>query len=448
MTKTNKKQNSKDRRIAIASIIVAGMIIAGSTFAWFTSKDEVTNRLSAKAEYGVSITEDFTPPEDWTPGQTIKKEAAAINTGNVDAFVRMWLTGEMKLVNAGAGVVYTAFPQTLTDVVAEPYTGLKLTKKDNSNNYYRILTDDERKSLQTGELAYAAGKYTYTKNQLDDGVDYGDGNAYTNGQGAVQLIDSESFTPVTGNEGKGLYIFRRNYDLDSTTGNVDSTKAEFSGYYFDGTDYYALKTANNSTVPGGVADKAKNVFISELSGKSGAAFDTALNTVKVYTATDSVIANSGFTWTYTTPTAAADSPFNSTNPYFVVSQTGGSETFKINIELDNIGDGTAADTWQPIGTAAATTFYYTDDVEAGETTQILVKNVQLDKGATQEDFLAFDFDLNVNLESIQVTKDSDGKETVDAVTGANWAASTGITGATGTATAAKDLASVSWAAKP
>ncbi|MBR2305392.1 MAG: SipW-dependent-type signal peptide-containing protein, partial [Ruminococcus sp.] len=55
MTKTNKKQNSKDRRIAIASIIVAGMIVAGSTFAWFTSKDEVTNRLTAHADYGVSI---------------------------------------------------------------------------------------------------------------------------------------------------------------------------------------------------------------------------------------------------------------------------------------------------------------------------------------------------------------------------------------------------------
>ncbi|WP_303838315.1 BsaA family SipW-dependent biofilm matrix protein [Ruminococcus flavefaciens] len=440
----SKKKTSKEKRVLIAALCIAASVIAGSTFAWFTSQDEVTNRLSASAAYNVTIAEDFTPPEEWVPGQTIKKEVSAINTGNVDAFVRMWLTGDMKLVNEGEGIVYTSFDAAaLTAVTAQPYAGLKLTKEDASHNYYRVLNDDERKALQTGELAYAKSTYTYTKNQSDDGLNYGDGTAYTNGQGAVKYVDSESFTPT----GVGLYIFRRNYDLVAGTGNADPATAEFSGYYFDGTDYYALKTANDSTVPGGVAAKGKNVYIGELSGKEGDAFDAALATVKVYTAKENTLANSNLTWTYNTPDSAAASPFGTPNPYFTVKPTGGSDTFKINIELDNIGDGTAADKWQPIGTAGATTFYYTDDVEAGETTSKLVKNVQLDKGATQEDFLAFDFDLNVNLESIQVTKGSDGKETVDSVTGSNWAATAGATGATGAATAAADLASVSWTAK-
>lgn len=438
------KKNNKERRVLLAALAVAAVTVAGSTFAWFTSKDEVTNRLSASANYGVSITEDFTPPEEWTPGQTIKKEAGAINTGNVDAFVRMWLSGEMKLVNEGAGIAYTAFPGTLTDVTEQPYAGLGLTKKS-GNDYLRVLTDDERKALQSGELAYAGGTYTQTLNQAHEAAynaDYGDGTAYTNGQGAVKLIDSDSFKPTQSAAGAGLYLFRRNYDLSTTNaGNIDPDTAEFSGYYFDGTNYYALKTANDSTVPGGVAGAGKNVYISELSGKSGAAFDTALAGVKLYTATDTALTGTDLTWTYTTPATAADSPFSSTNPYFTVKQTGGSDTFKINIELQNVG--TSADQWAPIGTAGATTFYYTDDVEAGETTNALVKNVQLDKGATQEDFLAFDFDLNVNLESIQVTKDADNNETADAVSG-GWAASTGNTAATGTATPATDLASVAW----
>ena len=445
MKKDNKK-TKKERRILVAALLVAAVTIAGSTFAWFSSQDEVTNRLSATADYGVTITEDFTPPEDWTPGQIIKKEAAAINTGNVDAFVRMWLTGDMKLVKAGTGIVYSNFPTaaSLSTVNEAPYTALKLTKKDNNNNYYRVLTDAERKSLQTGELAYAAAAYTYTKNQLDDGLDYGNGTAYTNGQGAVKLVDSDSFTPSAA----GLFLFRRNYDLNATTGNVDPATAQFSGYYFDGTDYYALDTANNGTIPGGVSGAGKNVCISELAGKSGAAFDTALATVKVFTATDNIIDNSELTWTYTTPANASDSPFNSTNPYFVVTETAATNsTLKINIELANIGDGSAADKWEPIGTDNATTFYYTDDVKAGETTNILVKNVQLDNGVSQEDFMAFDFDLNVNLESIQVTKDNAGNETVTSVTGTNWAATTGTTGATGAATAAQDLAVVDWTAK-
>lgn len=438
---SKKKKTSREKRVLIASLCIAAAVMAGSTFAWFTSKDEVTNRLSANASYNVSVTEDFTPPEDWVPGQTIKKEAAAINTGNVDAFVRMWLTGDMKLVKGDDGVVYTTFKTTpLTDVTEAPYTTLKLTKKDASNNYYRVLTDDERKALQSGELAYAGAAYNYTTNQSESGTDYGDKTAYTTGQGAVKLVDSDSFTPG----GAGLFIFRRNYDLVAATGNVDLDTAQFSGYYYDGTNYYALKTTNDSTVSGGVANKGKNVYISELAGQSGTDFDTALADVKVYTAKETTLANDDLTWTYNASPAAATSPFGTTNPYFAVSQTVGSNTLKINIELDNIGDDTA-DKWQKIG--EGTTFYYTDDVEAGETTNILVKNVQLDSGTTQEDFLAFDFDLNVNLESIQITKDNDGNETADSVKN-GWAATTGsaATSARGAATAATDLAKVTWTA--
>ena len=436
-------KKKRERRVLLGAMIVAGVITAGSTFAWFTSKDEVTNRLSASASYNVSVTEDFTPPEDWVPGQTIKKEAGAINTGNVDAFVRMWLNGEMKLVKSDEGVLYTTMATTTrTDVTDQPYTDLKLTKKDAANNYYRVLTDDERKSLQTGELAYAGAAYDYNMNQLDEGADYGDKTAYTTGQGAVKLVDSGSFTPA----GAGLFLFRRNYDLVAATGNADPATAQFSGYYYDGTNYYALKTANTSTVANGVADKGKNVYIAELSGRSGTAFDTALANVRVYTAKDNAIASNDLIWKYNTPASAAVSPFNTTNPYFTV-KTSGSETFKINIELDNIGNGSEAGKWQPIGTAGGTTFYYTDDVEESQTTSILVKNVQLDKDATQEDFLAFDFDLNVNLESIQVTKDNAGNETAQAVS-AGWAATTGstATGATGSATVASDIAKVSWSA--
>ena len=426
-----KKNKKNDRRVLAAALVVAGVTVAGSTFAWFTSKDEVTNRLSASASYNVSVAEDFTPPEDWTPGQTVKKEAKAINTGNVDAFVRMWLTGDMKLVKEDAGVA--ALPTTLEAVTAQPYAGLKLTKKDGNDNYYRILTDDERKALQTGELAYAGGAY-----KIDDVP----GAAFTTGQGAVELINSKNFTPTEA----GLYIFRRNYDIDSATGDIKPATAQFSGYYFDEENYYALKTANISTVAGGVPEKGSNVYIKELAGKTGAAFTDAIGKVKIYTAKETTLANSALTWEYKEPASAEASPFGTVNPYFVVSETGADSSLKINIELDNIGDGSAADKWQKIGD---TTFYYTDDVEAGETTNILVKSVQLDSGVTQDAYLAFDFDLNVNLESIQVTKDNDGKETTDSVQGANWAATadSGATGATGEATAAEDLAKVKWTAK-
>jgi alternate signal-mediated exported protein len=75
------------------SCILAALIIASSSFAWFTSKDEVTNRLTASSDYGVSIVESFTPPKNWIPGQEINKDVYAVNTGNIEAFVKEELSG-------------------------------------------------------------------------------------------------------------------------------------------------------------------------------------------------------------------------------------------------------------------------------------------------------------------------------------------------------------------
>jgi len=104
MANTKKTKTSKEKRVLIASLVVAAVMVGGSTFAWFTSKDEVTNRLSAKAEYNTSIVEDFTPPQDWLPGQEINKDVSIVNTGNIDALVGIQLSGKYTVINAGTGV--------------------------------------------------------------------------------------------------------------------------------------------------------------------------------------------------------------------------------------------------------------------------------------------------------------------------------------------------------
>lgn len=67
MTTQKKKKSAKQKRVLIGSVVVAVAIVAGSTFAWFSSKDEVTNRLTASADYNVSIVEDFQPPRRLAP---------------------------------------------------------------------------------------------------------------------------------------------------------------------------------------------------------------------------------------------------------------------------------------------------------------------------------------------------------------------------------------------
>ena len=88
-------KSKKRRRVLGASCILAALIIAGSSFAWFTSRDEVTNRLQASSDYGVSIVESFTPPKNMLPGQEVNKDVYAVNTGNIAAFVKEDVSGKL-----------------------------------------------------------------------------------------------------------------------------------------------------------------------------------------------------------------------------------------------------------------------------------------------------------------------------------------------------------------
>lgn len=91
-------KRKKNRKAVLAtSCIMAALIVASSTFAWFTSKDEVTNKLTATADYGVTLVEDFKPPKDMTPGQEVNKDVSVVNTGSVDAYVRMSLEEVMNM---------------------------------------------------------------------------------------------------------------------------------------------------------------------------------------------------------------------------------------------------------------------------------------------------------------------------------------------------------------
>ena len=420
------KKNQR-KSVLVASCVMAALIVGASTFAWFTSSDEVTNRLTASSNYGVSVTEDFTPPENWVPGQTVKKEVGVVNTGNVDAFVRMWLEGEMKLIKEdSAGKSVADFgAATITNVNDATLTAIKLSKKDEEGTYYRVLSDSDRKALQTGELAYSP--------------------SYTNGAGAVTKINSESFDP----SGAGIYLFRRSYNL-AGDGSIDTNTIEYSGYYYNGTDCYALQTKNDSTVSGGVEGKGSNVYVKGMTGAYGSdastGFAAKAAAVKLFTASKIILSNSDLLWTYTASPTAASSPFGSTNPFFTVVQNNVSSTLAVNIELQNVGTGSTQWTYSDGEGNTNDTFYYNDDLEGGASASLLVKNVKLDDRTSQNDYIAFDFDLNVNLESIQVTKDSDGNESDQTVKdGWEAAAQNSVTARKGTATVTSgEITAIAW----
>lgn len=556
---TEKKQSAKQKKILVASILLAATITAGSTFAWFTSKDEVTNRLSASAEYGVAIAESFQPPENWVPGQEINKDASAVNTGNVDAFVRMWLTGSMRLLqqNKTGEISEAKFSNTTTGFTAPttPVTDVNLlnanlTYQDDAGNYYRTLDKtqtqnpnssistnnngyagnenfnntstgaySEVQAMQSGILAYApsGAKYSYVLDEetelkiyfgaddyrsvqvpagtlviVGDTVDvsqkatidtngilqpYSDDVIITSTSGAThtykstvyvqaqttsgsfipQNVEYESFTPMT----DGLYLFLRNEET------ANQSLPEFSGYYVtgisetnktpaDGT-FFALNTntagtnRSNYTVKGAASgttfDKETPIKVT-YDGTSTA----QNNIVKVEPQTALEL----FTAKY--EDIVADNLnfyFDSTanKIYAIYDKKGNDNSFTpdediaVEINLANVGT-TDAEQWTPIGLdnttytlngtttinngASKLTFYYNNDVEAGDSTAKLVDTVKLYEGVTNKAYLAFDFDLNVNLESIQVTFGENGEELVTPVNNPNWATTNNnVTAATG-----------------
>ncbi|MEE5992703.1 MAG: BsaA family SipW-dependent biofilm matrix protein [Oscillospiraceae bacterium] len=510
MTK-KKRKNSRERRALVGALCTAAVIVAGSTFAWFTSQDEVTNRLSASANYDVSIAEDFQPPENWLPGQKINKDVSAVNTGNVDAFVRMWLGGQMRLLNEETTTANmkeavkptnTSLTSDLAAVTDKDMLALGLTWQKTAEGgtpvYYRTLStkkisnaNDENHAGTLDEDTNVPGMFSEVQSMMAGGVlvmapekaayswkleqatemkTYsGDNDATgtvtniakdtvvgtfnsntatskisskdTNYYGA---IDASTFQPET----EGLYLFRRNV---KETADGTANTYEYSGYYYvpaSGSvpeQYFALHTdtgANGESdyvLPSGVIDDNSTA---EPSKDQVLPVTIATNQkVYLYTATEKVIdtgtADTNLIWKYNAPDTTKTTDLEK-NGYFTVTYKGadgktGTDTVEgvlkdytaddivINVALANISD--AAEAWTAIYADNAnnhlTTFYYNNDVESGDTTTKLVDSVELSKDTKNGAYLAFDFDLNVFLESIQVTMDEAGVEQIDPAT-AEW----------------------------
>ena len=334
----NTKDNKKDKKVLIGALGIAAVIAAGSTFAWFTSSDEVTNRLTASADYGVSITETFTPPEEWIPGQEINKDVSAVNTGNLSALVKLAFEGALTLKAEGDGVAVSGFASADKDTL-------------------ELLNADDVASLQAGGYLAVAPSGVTTGNV---GTDF-----------AASTV--------------GLYLFRR----ESKAG--DTTTYDYAGYYYDGSDYYGLQTIDD------VDDDGNAVRTVDVLRDKGATLAEAdITGIKLRNYEDKVIpADDGqLSWDY--------SKVNSDNvAVLTYHPTGASNTAKdivINVNLTNLG--TAADQWQYIDGKG---FYYTDDVEPGESTVKLIDSVSLDESVQAGAYTNMDFDLTVKLNSVQVT---------------------------------------------
>lgn len=351
------------RKVLTASCILAALIVGSSSFAWFTSKDEVVNKLSAANGYDVTIVEDFTPPPSWTPGQTVEKDVKVTNTGNIDAFVKLSLSNH---------IVLTQYDDA----------GDSNYNKDSIDKYIQ-LSKDKVKALQAG------GRLVYK----EDG-NFDNDNILTTEDDKVK---GTGFTPTE----SGFYVFERSsiQDSDGTTKSV-----EYVGYYYHKADtmvsgdtdaYYAITTTDDdTTLTGFTIDKTKTTTVEP-------------------------------TLTYCSAIPAdADAGTPSTPAYIKAEYGADDKAIIININLNEteLEKWTENDDGKGINPE----FFYKYVLEAGATTGDLITSLELDETVKSDAFVEMDYNLTITVDSAQVV-DNDNRQTnatdaVKAVNSANWGA--------------------------
>ena len=405
---SNKK---KRRRVLMASCIMAALIIGGSTFAWFTSRDDVVNKLSATSNYDVVTVEDFTPPSNWVPGQEVDKDVRVTNTGNVDAFVKSTITGDLVLTKLIAS-------NTVSEDSLAKAIKLSTTPTPQANPDTPAASADEVIAKQAGgRLVYSPATDGYSNEAIEAGTKVAETQNGT-------LIDSGNYAKdqigfTVEQDKAGYYIFARSteqFDRNGTT-----TKVTYDGYYYDGSSYYDIEITPD-------ADDIYKV------------------TAKLRQKETTTVANDKFTYSLNDDgdiLYAVYDPDNSLNKVYPITnkldndgnptdeKTGTLTGDEIIIDIALVNVGTTGDTWtshvtepaSPVGTTGeATAFYYNKILAAGTTTSDFITSVTLNENVTNNAFLALDYNLKVTVQSAQVTE---GTYKYTAVNAQDWANTSG-----------------------
>ena len=92
----------KKRSLSVIAGILS-LVLIGGAWAYYSSSGTLDNKLSTKMPGGEQLVEEFTPDNDWNPGEEVKKVASVENSGTMPLVVRVKLAEEW-IVVGGAKV--------------------------------------------------------------------------------------------------------------------------------------------------------------------------------------------------------------------------------------------------------------------------------------------------------------------------------------------------------
>ena len=92
------KLNKKILLILAAIFVVIAVAVAGVSYAYLTSNSSIDNKFTI-GENDIELNEEFDPPKDINPGDSIRKKVWASDVGNTPVYIRakvLFSDGDMK----------------------------------------------------------------------------------------------------------------------------------------------------------------------------------------------------------------------------------------------------------------------------------------------------------------------------------------------------------------
>jgi alternate signal-mediated exported protein len=200
-----RQKKRKKKIMLISTLATAALIIGGLTFAWYTSRDSVTNTFKTSGNLKTVVVENFTPPTNWQPGVTTDKVVQITNTGTIDAYTRVRLDEVLTYYKKG-------------DALALNGTNTVSDYSETAVPYVQVDAEAIEKTVETWNAAHESsddGTYVQlTAKQLTD--DYG----------------------VPESVASNLVIYMKTAKADSTDADgkevENGNNYEFIGYYDTG----------------------------------------------------------------------------------------------------------------------------------------------------------------------------------------------------------------------
>jgi predicted ribosomally synthesized peptide with SipW-like signal peptide len=76
-------------KFGIAAFVCTIIFVLASTLAWFSATDAKNNEFKTNFKFNVELVDEFEKPDTFEPDQLTDKKVSVLNSGDIDAFVRV-----------------------------------------------------------------------------------------------------------------------------------------------------------------------------------------------------------------------------------------------------------------------------------------------------------------------------------------------------------------------